>query len=318
MIYLTIIIPHYNAVQPLELLLVSIPFTEQVEIIIVDDRSDINELEHLQRIISNSKHQNIHLLKNNTKHKGAGICRNIGIENAKGQWLLFADADDYFIEGFFDTISVYFKSENDVIFFSPTSIDIQSQLQSDRHLIYQKRISDYLEKADEISLILLKYSFKVPWSKLIRTSFLREYKIYFDEVLASNDVMFSTKVGYHMRAFEASREEIYCVTERSGTLTKNTSKEVFACRRDVYIAYCNYLKERLPKHELTILDLHGRYILSNALLYRIGLMETLVTFFKLRRNKIKVFDLWLLNPRKVSKRILEKLKAHNKNKKFLQ
>ena len=60
-------------------------------IIIYDDENS-NELNILKKITHKS--EKILILRNKS-NLGAGISRNIGIENAKGKYLAFIDADDF-------------------------------------------------------------------------------------------------------------------------------------------------------------------------------------------------------------------------------
>ncbi|WP_067841009.1 glycosyltransferase family A protein [Amphibacillus sediminis] len=313
---LSIIIPHYHTINTLERLLHSIPKNDNVEIIIVDDNSEISHTD-LHQFLSKFPHRTIRLLFNHKTVRGAGVCRNIGLSAAQGKWVLFADADDFFVEGFFEKISVFLQSNEDVVFFPPTSVVGETSQTSNRHVDYLRLVKEYRESRNKTTELMLKYKFKIPVSKLISLDFIKRNKINFDEVIASNDVMFSTKVGYHMEKFIVSDQTIYCIVEGYGSLTKNTSAKVYDARLDVFIDYHNFLKEHLDVKEFKLLNIHGRYHLANAFFYKLGIKKGLMAYRKLRKNKVKLFDLWLLNPYKLLKRMIQKFRAFAKNKKFL-
>src|SRR5690625_3621526 len=96
---LSIIIPHYNSVNTLQKLLDLIPIKNDIQTIVIDDNSNEGVIKY-DRLRTGKKYQHITFLENNTNVKGAGVCRNIGIKHAKGEWVLFADADDILMEGF--------------------------------------------------------------------------------------------------------------------------------------------------------------------------------------------------------------------------
>ena len=108
-INISIIIPYYNSANSLEKLLDSIGVHQDVEVIIVDDKSN----KYLQKYVSNKYNfKNYKFLENNTNKKGAGVARNIGLSYACGKWLLFADADDYLLADWYENVSKYLESEN--------------------------------------------------------------------------------------------------------------------------------------------------------------------------------------------------------------
>ena len=85
----SIIIPNYNKGQYIEDTLNSIfnQTYKNFEVILIDDGSTDNSLE----VIKNFDVRLFH-----TKRKMAGGARNVGIDNATGDYLLFLDSDDYF------------------------------------------------------------------------------------------------------------------------------------------------------------------------------------------------------------------------------
>lgn len=315
MINISIIIPHYNSTDRLIRLLHSIPNDASFEILIIDDKST-HDLAIIKKKLETLNRPHLYFIENKSDKKGAGVCRNIGLERAQGKWVLFADADDYFTDEFASVIDKYINSNYDVVFFKPTSIYEDTKQLANRHVEYEKRIDDYINHFDQASELFLRYKYKVPWSKLISLDFIKQYQIFFDEVIASNDVMFSTKVGYYMRHFIGVDETIYCVSQSIGSLTKKMNREVFNSRVNVFIDYSNFLKEHLSARDYNLLDIHGRYYLTKAVIFRLSPIVMIKTYIKFRRNKIKVFDLWLLNPVKMTKKIKEKKQQYNRDKSY--
>ena len=88
----TIIIPHKNCPDLLKRCVDSIPVRDDVQIIVVDDNSDEDKKPSIER-----KGMEVVLLDASSS-KGAGRARNVGLKHAKGKWLLFADADDYYTD----------------------------------------------------------------------------------------------------------------------------------------------------------------------------------------------------------------------------
>lgn len=298
---LSIIIPHYNSVNSLIKLLSTIPKKENIQIIVIDDKSNEQIIEYMN-VRESEDFNHVLFLNNDTNKKGAGVCRNIGLQHTKGTWVLFADADDYFLESFYDNISDYLDSKYDVVFFTPTSRETNTDKLSDRHINYAKLIDEYIKGADQRSEIRLRYRFFVPWSKLIKYDFIKKNNIFFDEVIASNDVMFSTRIGYYMKEFKVLPTVIYCVTRGYGTLTTNINPKIYEARVNVFIKNYVFLKNKLKKKDFKTLHLHGLGVMFNAYRNKLGLKKVIQVFILLKRNNVTIFDKRLLNPKFIFRR----------------
>ena len=90
---LTIIIPHHNIPDLLRKLLASIPKRNSIQIIVVDDHST-EYVDQLNAVIRSADDRNLEFYHNDAARNSPGTCRNIGLDHARGQWILFADADD--------------------------------------------------------------------------------------------------------------------------------------------------------------------------------------------------------------------------------
>ena len=142
-ILFSIIIAYYNTADTLIKLLDSIPHDPDIEVIVVDDRSTENK-EAFDAIKEKEQSDNRIFLENTGTGKGCGAARNVGLRKASGKWLLFADADDYFLEGAFDEQRSHSESEADQIFFSPVSINVVTGEPAKRHVFYENLIRKYL------------------------------------------------------------------------------------------------------------------------------------------------------------------------------
>ena len=91
---ISIIIPYYKKREFILETLNSInnQSYKNYEILIIYDDENTNDLKYLNELIKEKK--NIRILINK-KNSGAGMSRNNGIINAKGEFIAFLDSDDY-------------------------------------------------------------------------------------------------------------------------------------------------------------------------------------------------------------------------------
>ena len=96
---LTVIIPLYNCSSVIIRCLESIDFNDK-EIVIVDDGSEDDSLRVVEEY--SISHPGIRIIHKN--NGGVSSARNVGIQNAKGKYIVFVDADDYLVPGGLDRV----------------------------------------------------------------------------------------------------------------------------------------------------------------------------------------------------------------------
>ncbi len=234
----SIIIPHYNAPILLGRCLNSIPQRNDIQIIVVDDCSLQNYQIQL-KLLENSLHHVQFIYSD--KNCGAGAARNIGIKHAKGEWILFADADDYFSSSFIDSIDAYKSSNADIVFFNAKSE--KSNNDRTNHLNYIHS----LQNKDSIRH-LLRYSFGEPWCKMVRSKLIQENNIAFEECFIHNDTKFSYLVGFFAKKIEMAPSIIYIVTKQPRSVSQQSSSKVLEQRAIVFAEKNNFLKTNHIKY----------------------------------------------------------------------
>lgn len=276
----SIIIPHYNSLEKLRRLINSIPANrEDIEILIIDDNSIYFEEDYLIK----KDVKNINIFKNLSDKKGAGVCRNIGLQNARGKWLVFADADDYFLENAFRIMDKYLKNEEEIIYFIPTSMYEDTKKEADRHIFFEKLIIDFLKNPTKDNEKELRFEFGVPWSKMIKRDLVVKNSIKFDETIIINDRMFSLKTGYVSRSILAVREKIYCVTRDSGSLTTLIDEKVYDIKIEVLLNINRFVIEINEKKNKPYMI---GYLMSSR---EYGLIKFMKISILLLKNRCKIF-----------------------------
>lgn len=109
----SIIIPIYNQEKLIVRALDSIPKRDDIEVICIDDCSTDNTW----NVLNNYNRIPLKLFRNN-KNIGTGASTNIGYNNAKGQWIIGLDNDDYFITNEFNKAINILNQKYDMIFIS--------------------------------------------------------------------------------------------------------------------------------------------------------------------------------------------------------
>ena len=209
----SIIIPHKEIPDLLMRCLKSIPVSEDIQVIVVDDNSADADT-YLERFPELSRPY-LEFIRTKTGG-GAGYARNIGLDHAKGKWLLFADADDFFVGNMYDIINTHVDSDAEVIYFQKRAVYSDDINRKSPRSGYLDRIMDiYLKTGDELPV---RTRHHVPWGKMIRKSLIENHRIRFEEIKYSNDILFSVHVGCLAKKIEAIDTVLYVVTSREGSL----------------------------------------------------------------------------------------------------
>ena len=276
MINYSIIIPHKNSFKSLLRLCDSISVSNDIQIIIIDDCSDFDILNAIK---NNKFNNNVEIIFCDIS-KGAGAARNIGVNLAKGKWLLFADADDYFTDTFDNLLNKYLNSASDIIYFDTDSQDDNGD-QSYRHLRYSRLVHDFLNDSSKENS--LKYYFTPPWAKMIKRDLIIKNNIKFDEVVASNDVMFSMKMAFFAKNIEACKYVLYMITLSKGSVTQIISKAHFNSKFRTALNANKFLCSiGMKKYQQSVL-----YFLGKS--YKFGFIYLMNVILSLLRNRSNVF-----------------------------
>lgn len=235
MIHYSFIIPHKNIPVLLTRCLESIPQREDIEIIVVDDHSDPS-IVSFDKFPGNANPAVRIILTE--EEKGAGYARNIGMKAARGRWLLFTDADDFYHPDCLKWIDAYKDAEEDIIYFDYTTV------YSDTLCETSPRTPTYRHYLTEEDSEGLRYASDTPWPKMIKRSLVEKNALQFDETRVGNDLMFSAKAGHFARMIAICKQPVYCSTIRPDSLWYGVTYENLLIRIEVACRYTKFV-ERL-------------------------------------------------------------------------
>lgn len=291
---LSIIIPHYNTPKLLDKMLSSIPKRNDIQVIVVDDNSDLcgRELSELK-----AKYGNIEMYTSPYSTHSTGLCRNVGIERACGRWIMFGDADDYYVEGWLEKIEPFFDSDYDLLYFLPTSVDLETGKCGTRHEMYVGKMQEYLHNPCKESELVLRYDVASVCLKMHSSRLIKEECIRFEENLAE-DTLFSVECGIKAKRIACLGETIYCITQHSGSKTCTVSKELYDQRVKVKIRKCGMLHRVLPAKDLPCVGLEnaGLQILYTAFADGMGFRRVFEYGKLLKKENVPIINRRFCNP----------------------
>ena len=240
-IKISTIIPCYNAEDYLErtVKLLEDQTYKNFEVIIIDDGSTDNTLAIAERLCSNRNNYSVHSYKNG----GIAEARNRGLNWAKGDYIHFLDADDYFYPTMYEKMvkMIYNNDKPDAVrvnyiwYFDPNNIPPLKEcgndivIQNDNDFIHlaqktvgisEQDIQDYYIKGT-----LNMHSDFVPvWNLLIKHSFLKDHNIkFFKAMQLGEDRMFNLVLFAHAKKYVYTNTIYYLyLNTKKGLLTKMT------------------------------------------------------------------------------------------------
>ena len=192
-IKVSVIIPIYNAFDYLRPALDSVIYQtlREVEIICIDDGSTDSSLE----IIKEYQKLDDRIRIVTEANAGPGIARNNGIGRARGEFIAFLDADDFYDPGFIETL--YEKAVNEKLDIVMSAYDVYN---SKRATFSRTEEGDHIEIFDNGKVsskntepdVILSSTTGSAWNKLFRRSFIMDKGIRFlPNVKIYEDVYFT-------------------------------------------------------------------------------------------------------------------------------
>lgn len=185
---LSIIIPNFNKASYIQNTLQSVVTQDFVdwEAIVVDDGSKDSSKEIIENFAVSDKR--IRFIQRTREPKGGAVCRNIGIEVAQGEYLMFFDSDDIMISECLQQ-RIEYMEKNPELDFAVFPVGTFYKTIGDNSTIWRPKKSKHLES-------FLNHN--LPWhtmSPIWKTSFIRGRLNGFDEAFPRlQDVEFHTRV----------------------------------------------------------------------------------------------------------------------------
>lgn len=190
---LSIIIPMYNAANSIERCLKSIVgqliCKDYIEIIVIDDGSKDDCFKLVQKYCD--KYDCIRIIRQN--NKGVGYARNVGIENAKGKYIWFVDADDMLYSNAlnFNFLNELLNSDYDMYIFGIEKIygNKKTEIVNSNNL----EIQSQMELKNSFNSIFLENLLNPLWNKIFLRSFIQNNEIRFSNLKTGEDAEFNYK-----------------------------------------------------------------------------------------------------------------------------
>ncbi|RAP52089.1 MAG: hypothetical protein BZ137_09220 [Methanosphaera sp. rholeuAM130] len=248
----SIIVPVYNAEEFLTESLDSIlnqTFWD-IEIICVNDGSCDNSL----TMLNNMAKKDGRIMVINKSNGGCGSARNMGLNNATGEYVYFFDPDDYVLP---DAIEKLYenacKNDSDIV------LSQIAWYQEGNTINYNKPgynlhetfpdadfdnfTFDYTDAKDYVL-----NSYYAPWTKLYRKSFLDDYDFRFDENIAFDDVPFHVKTMLKAKRISFIQKAFYHYRTTNKNSVNNTVSNAVDIMRicdivEGYLRDNNFYKE---------------------------------------------------------------------------
>lgn len=213
----SILIPAYNAEKYIGRCIESIlsqTYTD-FEVIIIDDGSYDNTYKLCKQYAE--KDPRISIFKQ--KNIGVASTRNKLIQLAKGEWILFIDADDYIAPQYTEIFKKYISTINSDVYVCDYNITTKTEIKSITYQFQNKE--DYLKK-----LLDWRKINTTLWGKAIRRTLILQTHIHFNPHFnMGEDFCFMSKLFYYANEITHIPQSLYYFNnENPQSITHNTIK----------------------------------------------------------------------------------------------
>ncbi len=257
----SVIIPVYNAEKYLPVCLESLAIQtlRDFEVIVVDDCSTDSSLAVAESFAGRVGRGLFRIIKLPTNTGTGAVPRNVGLEQACGEYVYFVDDDDFVIDNALETLYNFATEYRaDVVFMEkfflcdekPVPNDLypvewMSQLADDEISIESDDLAERVDKFCESRF------FCSPWSKFLRRQFLIDNAITLPQMKIADDILWTFKIVCLAKKILRVPARLY--VHRSNTLSISKLKRTSEKRLELYaspmIVAVELFEEFMSRHE---------------------------------------------------------------------
>lgn len=239
--FLSIVIPVYNAEKTISRAISSIvnqPFDE-VEIIIINDGSTDRSLDICQSLASDESRIRLYTIENS----GVSYARNFGIEQAKGRYITFLDADDYYSDDFLTVITSEIQKDTQILIYGYNIVRDGRSIPCTIPMKNGGKIRNRLEFREIAISLIENEMLNAPWNKVYLTSYIKDNSISFPVNLdIGEDLRFNLVVIRDIRFAKVCNHSLvnYSVKKGEGLVSRFRNN-----RLEIRLALLDEIKDTL-------------------------------------------------------------------------
>ena len=203
----SVIIPIYNAEKTLGRCLNSIAsqVRDDIEILLIDDGSTDESFQICQTYAQ--KYPQFRPL--HQENEGVSSARNRGLDMACGEYILFADSDDYVSPNYFSVLDQALAGNPDLLLFGYQNFGAVNTAWN----LGIYTVSDPVEIAKKADYAMRAYLFSSLWSKAFRRDLIAENDIRFSQNLSiGEDQAFIFSFALHVKKMKSILNTLYHVS----------------------------------------------------------------------------------------------------------
>lgn len=289
---ISIIIPIYNAESTLEKCLKSLieQTYKNLEIILINDGSTDNS----EKICRKFQQLDSRVKLINTTNKGVSSARNMGLDNSKGNYITFIDADDYVCKTMIEDLYNAMYINKDVQIVQCCTIDVDENFKE----ISRSKIKEdiKLESQDYLREILKeKIINNVCWGKLYKSECIENTR-FNENIKINEDLDFLSKVLIKCKNVLIIKKHDYFWVNRKNSVTKQS----FGLQWIENIENCKVILENIEKTYPKLQKYcRNKFFKTNLICYKKMLKENMKDKDieeKLKKNLAKDKNKYLYDP----------------------
>lgn len=240
---ISVIVPVYNVEQYLcrcvdSILAQTFP---DFELLLIDDGSKDRSGEICDEYAGKDERVRVFHKENG----GVSSARNLGIDNAKGEWISFIDADDRILPEFLQSLIETADESDELIVGGNTYFGEEEgeTVPPENIVVKREHFKDYIFNDSEWTWQRIFY---VVWGKLFRLNIIKENKLKFDiNMIRSEDTTFMLIYMTKIESVKFCSVKNYSYRyELSNKPYYNFTIDKFILQQKAYLSYMNVISQR--------------------------------------------------------------------------